>query len=519
MFETVVVANRGECAIRIIHTLKKLGIWAVAVYTEDDKSSRHVREADAAYQISDYMDILEILRVVRKCKAGAVHPGWGFKSEDPRFPKECARKGVVFIGPTEEVMENAGNKELARNEAEELGVPVIFGSPSEIRTRRSLKKWARDNGLSDEEDSVTFMLKAVAGAGGGGNEKLYRLGDFDQVIAEISGRSMRRWKNQRVFLERYIESGRHIEVQFVRYLDSAGMGCILIFGTRECSVQWMYQKVVEVAPAPNLVNHQESVLYAYTRLLVERMNYVGVGTVEFLVALDERIYFLEINPRLQVEHGVSELITGFDLVELGVRIAQGETLSVSQDEVQISGYAVEVRVNTQTINPQDHKTPIATTGTITGVILPNGGFVRVDHSLDVGYEVNVNYSSTQAKIMAWGATYTEAIDQVLEALEGTRIEGVETNIPLLKLILKDPTFRRGEHDSTFFPRLLEELAEKGGGTEEDTIKELVAAIAVGVAVAVALAKQMLPTPASPPVYSHWRYTARREGLRSDLKKR
>ena len=500
MFDIVLVANRGECAVRIIRTLQRMNIHAVAIYTKDDKSCRHVRLGDSAYEISDYNDIAEIMKVVRRSKAKAIHPGWGFKSEDPNFPKECARKGVVFIGPNDEVMRNAGNKETCRGIAEELEIPIIPGSPSDVRKRRSLKKWAKDNGLSDLEDSVVFMLKAAAGAGGGGNEIIYSLGEFDDVARRIAGRARRFWKNQRVFLERYIEGGRHIEVQFVRYLDPEGNSYILLLGTRDCSVQWQHQKIVEIAPAPNVTNDQEAKLYAYTELLAERMNYVGVGTVEYLIDSDGVICFLEINPRLQVEHGISELITGYDLVEFGVRVALGEMLPVSRGDVQINGYAVEVRVNTQTIHPDDHKTPIATAGMITGVILPNGGFVRVDHALNVEYLVNMDFNPTQAKIMAWGATYEEAVQHVIEALRETRIEGVETNISLLLQILADPTFQRGEHDTTFLPGLLERIAESGEFLPDNTQKERIAAAAVAVALALKRQERVPPFPSS----SEWR---------------
>jgi acetyl-CoA carboxylase, biotin carboxylase subunit len=481
MFIRVLVGNRGECAVRIIRTVRKLGMDAVAVYTEDDKSCRHVREADSAYLISDYMDISAILKAARKCKADAIHPGWGFKSEDPNFPKRCEKAGVVFIGPTEEVMKGAGNKETCRNVASELEVPTALGSPSHLR-KQSLKKWARENGLSDDEDSTPYMIKAVAGAGGGGNEIVYFLKNFDDAIARISGRSARLWKNQRVFLERVVEGGSHVEVQFARSLDSEGNGRTLLFGTRECSVQWMYQKVLEIAPAPRLASDQEEKLYSYTRLLVESMNYVGVGTVEFLITCDG-IVFLEINPRLQVEHGVSELITGYDFVEVGIRIAAGEMLSISQEDVQINGCAVEVRVNTQKISSYDQQTLVPTDGTVTGLILPNGGYVRVDHALDVDYAININYNPTQAKIMAWSATYEEAVQRLLNALKQTRIEGVETNIPLLCQILQDPIFQRGEYDTTFLPSLLERLAANGDSLSETPEKELVAVIAVSMAMA------------------------------------
>ena len=469
----VFIPNRGECAVRLLDTLRKLGIPAVVAYTPEDKNCYHVKMADEAIEISSYNDIPGIIKAARRCGADAILPGWGFRSEDPKFAKACEKEGIIFIGPPEDAMKICGRKESTKNLAKKAGVPTIPGTPQSMQKGR-LKRWAIKHGLSNEEDSVCFMLKATAGGGGSGNEIIRFASDMDAVIERIGGRSRRLFKNPKLLLERYIENARHIEVQFMR--DQQGH--FLNLATRECSLQLRYQKIIEVAPAWMLSKEQEEEIARYAKDIAERVNYCGVGTVEFLLTEKGEILFLEVNPRLQVEHGITELITGFDLVEMQILIAQGRDLPVSQEEVHTMGYAIEARVSTLKQNPQDPTVFIPVTGTVDKFHLPKMKDVRIDHALQNGEEIGVNYNPTQLKVMAWGQTRKKAIQKLITALKRIKITGVETNISFLLLILKHPKIKEGEYGIEFLEKL---LVESPG-----TFNEKEKAAAIGVALVTVL---------------------------------
>ncbi len=471
----ILVANRGECGRRIADTVTKLGKTPIAAYSEDDKSSLHVKEAGEAYQIQNYSDIEGIIRVARESGADAIHPGWGFQSENPNFRRACDKAGIIFIGPTEEAMKEAGNKETAKGTAKKLGIPVIESS-SRIK-RSDVAGWARKHGLSDDNNSVAMMIKAAKGGGGSGNTVVLHLKDLEDAVKRLTDHSQRLTGKSRIFVERLVSDARHVEVQLLG--DEHGR--LIYLGTRDCTVQYQHQKVIEEAPAPFLSLEQENLLQEYALAIGQAVGYSSAGTVEFLVSPKEGILLMEVNPRLQVEHGITELITGLNLVEQQILIAEGKRLP-PQKKINFSGAAIEARVNAQTIYPDDPKTLMPSLGVVEEVIFPTGENIRVDHALYNGYEINVNYSPTQAKVMARSSNREGAVEELKSALERFSIKGVETNIPLILEVLSHPDFLGGKHETTFFAKMLKELAEN-----EDANKEMAAAI--GVAVAIALRRR------------------------------
>ena len=478
--ERVLIANRGECARGIVSTCNKLGITPVIVYTPDDKDSLHVREAgEKAHEISSYTDIEGIIKAAQKSQSDAIHPGWGFVSEDPKFAKACEKKGIIFIGPQESAMRKAGNKETIKRIATNLGVPVITSTPPSLRASR-VAGWAKRNGLSNEPDSVPMMLKAATAGGGNGNQVVRRLEDLDKAVAMVTrcteklGRSSRR-----VFMERFLTDVHHVEVQVLGDQHEN----LVHLGTRDCSVQANQQKLIEEAPAPFLTPEQEKLLYEYALEIGKAIGYSNAGPVEFLVGRNGGIFFMEFNPRLQVEHGVTELITGLDLVEQQIRIAEGKKLPRDVKKPKFSGVAIEARVNAQRIYKQDPQrfTLIPSGGEVEKMIIPKGENIRVDHCLYDGYAINNNYNPTQAKVMTWALSRDEAIGNLREALGEFVIKGVETNIPFIIDVLSHPKFVGGNHTTAFSQELLGELAEKESGDSYE--KETAAAIGVGVALA------------------------------------
>ena len=482
--------------MRLLDTLRKLGIPAVVAYAPEDENCYHVKMSDERVGISSYDDISAIMKAARRCGADAILPGWGFRSEDQKFVKACKKAGITFIGPSESVMKICGQKERTKDLAQKAGVPIILGTPKSMQ-RGGLKKWAIKHGLSNEEDSIPFMLKATAGGGGSGNEVIYQVSDMDDVLARIGGRSQRLFKSPKLLLEQFVENARHIEVQFVR--DQQGN--FLDLGTRECSLQLRYQKMVEIAPAWMLTQEQEIEISNYVKNIVDLVDYCGVGTVEFLLTEKGEILFLEINPRLQVEHGITELITGLDLVEMQILIANGEDLPISQEEVHIEGYAVEVRVSTLIQNPQDPTVFIPVIGTVEEVHFPEMKNVRIDHALREEEEIGPNYNPTQLKAMAWGQTRKKAINKLKAALKKVKIVGIDTNIPFLLVVLEHPKVKEGEYGIEFLEKFLRKSAEK---------KEKKIAVAVAVGLVAALKNRPVYPRATP--LSHWRFAGRQAQL-------
>lgn len=500
MIERVLIVNRGECARRIAYTVRGLGKTPVMLYTPDDENSLHVKEAEEKYEIASYSDIKGAVKLAQKIGAIIV-PGWGFESENPEFPRRCAKEEVLFAGPTEEAMKNAGNKETAKRIAKRLGIPVIESSS---RVKRSDgAKWAAKHGLSDQDDSVPMMIKAARAGGGMGNTVVYRLEDIHEAIERLTNRSQISFRKPRIFVERFVEDARHIEVQLLGDQNDN----LVHLGTRDCSTQWNNQKLIEEAPASFLTPEQEKLLFEYALEFGRAVGYSNAGTAEFLLS-NGNIFFMEFNPRLQVEHGITELITGVDLVEQQIRIAEGKPLEFTQKGIKFSGVAVEARVNAQTIYPSNPKALMPSDGVVEKVIFPEGENIRVDHALNAGEEINLNYNSTQAKVMAWSFGRDEAIKELKEALGQFVIKGVEMNIPFLLAVLSHPTFLNGEHTTNFFEEMLKEMAEKNGGRLKE--KEIVAVIGVSLVLALQEGQRQKKVPEG----DIWKYFGRMGQLNS-----
>ena len=466
----VLVANRGECARRIADTVTQLGKTPIAVYSEDDKNNLHVKEAREVHEIRNYSDIGSIIDVARESGADAIHPGWGFVSEDPRFPKACDKAGIIFIGPSEMTMRQAGNKETAKKTARNLGIPVIESSSG---SSPNIRSWAINLGLSDKEDSVPIMIKAARAGGGNGNRLVSKLSDLDPVLDKLERTFSGNGKDISFFAERFISDAHHVEVQLL----GDEYGGLVHFSTRDCSIQLRLQKVIEEAPAPFLSEAQEEALFRYALKFGKHVGYTNAGTVEFLVDKKGNIFFLEFNPRLQVEHRVTELITGRDLVKHQIEIAQGGRVP-AQDEIRFSGSAIEARVNAQGFN---RGTLLPAGGVVERVIFPKGEDVIVDHNLYNGDKINLNYDPTQAKVAVKGKNREDAVGILQKALKSFSIEGVSTNIDFVLRVLSSEEFAQGQYSTTFFEEMLRELAEKNRGQREDGV-----AAATEVAAALAL---------------------------------
>ncbi|KIC58137.1 acetyl-CoA carboxylase biotin carboxylase subunit [Microbacterium hominis] len=446
----VLVANRGEIAVRIIRTLRSLGIRSVAVFSDADAGAVHVRLADEAVRLGpapaaqSYLSIERVLDAARQTGAQAVHPGFGFLAENAAFASACAEAGVVFIGPSPEAIEIMGDKISAKRTVEARGVPTVPGL-----ARAGLT----DAELIDGAAGVGFpvLIKPSAGGGGKGMHVVEEEAQLPAAVAAARREAAASFGDDTLFLERYVTTPRHIEVQVIA--DSHGN--IVHLGERECSLQRRHQKVVEEAPSPLLDAETRARIGAAACETARSVGYVGAGTVEFIVPGDrpDEFFFMEMNTRLQVEHPVTELVTGLDLVELQLRIAAGEELPFRQDDVQLNGHAIEVRVYAE--DPQAGFLP--TGGHVERVVHPSGPGIRVDTSLEDGLDVSTDYDPMLAKIIAWAPNREEARRRLVSALEETAIFGFETNLTFLRLLLQRPDVVAGELDTGLIARVFEHL--------------------------------------------------------------
>lgn len=454
--QKTLIANRGEGARRVAHTILEMRMLPVVVFTSDDNKSFHAIEDEERerYEIKDYTNIGGFIEVAKASGVKLVHPGWGFSSEDPNFPNACKEAGLIFIGPSEMTMRKAGDKETAKEIAGNLGIPVtedFSGSSQDIRGG------AINLGLSDKEDSVPIMLKAARAGGGNGNRLVSKLSDLDPVLDRLEQNFRSNGKDPKFFAERFISDAHHVEVQLL----GDEHGGLVHFGTRNCSIQLRLQKVIEEAPAFSLSEAKEKELIKYALKFGEHIGYTNAGTVEFLVDKKGNIFFLEFNPRLQVEHRVTELITGRNLVKHQIEIAQGGYVP-RQGDIKFAGSAIEVRVNAQKFH---EGTLLPADGVVEKVIFPKGEHIIVDHNLYDGYEINLRYDPTQAKVAVWGINRGDAVRTLQKALKELSIEGVPTNIDFVLGVLSSKEFAQGKHTTTFFEEMLKELAEKEGDGE------------------------------------------------------
>ncbi|MFH1278896.1 MAG: acetyl-CoA carboxylase biotin carboxylase subunit, partial [Candidatus Eisenbacteria bacterium] len=440
MFRKVLVANRGEIAVRVIRSLREQGIRSAAIYSEADRTALHVIHADEAYlcgpppSAESYLDIDRVVGIAVKCGADAVHPGYGFLSENPAFARACEAAGVVFIGPGPEAMEVMGNKVAARRRMVERGVPVIPGTGEPIEDPKEAIAQAASMGYP-------VILKAAAGGGGKGMRIVHGEKELAGAVERTKSEALKAFGDGTVFLEKYIEGPRHIEVQVL----GDAHGEVIHLGERECSVQRRFQKVIEECPSPVVTPELRESLGRAAVEAAKAVRYKSAGTVEFVMGRDRKFYFLEMNTRLQVEHPVTEMTTGIDLVREQVRIAAGERLGRKQEDITFRGHAMEFRVYAE--DPMQKFLPSA--GKILRLNLPEGPGVRNDCGIYAGYEVPVLYDPLLAKLAVWAEDRDLCIARARRALGEYAIKGIRHNLPFHLWALKQKRFQEGNYDTHF----------------------------------------------------------------------
>jgi acetyl-CoA carboxylase biotin carboxylase subunit len=442
-FEKILIANRGEIAVRVISACKELGIQTVAVYSEADRYSSHVRFADQAICIGpaksarSYLDVASIISAAEITNVDAIHPGYGFLSENAAFAEVCETSGIKFIGPKPEVIKLMGVKERARAFMRERGVPVLPGSPGVLQTPEEAMELA-------EKIGYPVILKASAGGGGRGMRIVNKPDDLTSLFLQAQQEAGAAFSSPDLYLEKYIGAPRHIEFQVL----GDEYGNVEVLGERECSIQRRHQKLLEESPSPAVTDKQRVEIAAGLRNALAAAGYSNAGTVEFLMDENGDLYFIEVNARIQVEHPVTEFVTGVDLVKSQIRIAQGEQLGdILPCPIQPRGHAIECRINAE--NPD---TFVPSPGRITGFHQPGGIGVRTDTWVYTDCVIPPFYDSLIAKLIAYGGDRTEAIRRMQRALEMFIVEGIYTSIPLHLRILADPDFQAGKFDTNFIKR-------------------------------------------------------------------
>ena len=439
IFNKILIANRGEIAVRIIKSANKLGIGTVAIYSEIDKDSLHVRKADEAYCIGpppareSYMVAEKLFEVAKRSGAEAIHPGYGFLAERAAFAQACYDEELVFIGPPPRAIEVMGDKEMARAAVAAAGVPIVPGTAANLPLG-AMQEAAAEMGYP-------VLVKAVTGGGGKGMRPVYRPQDLPDAVEAAKREALASFGDGSVYLEKMITAARHIEIQLLA--DSRGK--VLHLGERECSLQRRHQKLIEEAPSFVVSEALRQAMGAVAVAAAKAVDYVSAGTIEFLVDRDKNFYFLEMNTRVQVEHPVTELVTGVDIVTEQLRIARGRKLRFAQEDIKVKGWAIECRINAE--DPYDGFLP--STGMITTIQIPSGPGIRVDTGVYPGYEVTPYYDSMISKLICYGETRGEAMLRMRRALEEYRIMGVKTNIPFHQHMMDSHRFISGQFDTRF----------------------------------------------------------------------
>ncbi len=456
MFKKILVANRGEIAVRILRGCRELGLQTVAVFSEADRQALHVRYADEAYLLGpapareSYLRGDKIIDIARKSQATAIHPGYGFLAERADFAQACADAGIAFVGPKPSSIAAMGDKAVARATVSAAGVPVVPGTEGEGALR--------DEELLALAPQIGFplLIKATAGGGGKGMREVHDLQEMPSLLLAARREAESSFGDGNVYLEKLVEGARHIEVQILA--DTHGK--VLYLEDRECSIQRRHQKLLEEAPSPFIGEDEEfrQRLGTVAVRAAQAVGYTNAGTIEFLVDKDKNFYFLEMNTRLQVEHPVTELITGIDIVKEQIRIARGRPMRYTQEMIHHNGWAIECRINAE--DPYNNFMP--STGQITGTLLPTGPGIRVDTGVYIGFEISPYYDSLISKLIVWGETRGEAILRMRRALEEYKIIGVHTNIPFHQRLMDSPRFMGGQYDTRFVEeRFSMEAADEG----------------------------------------------------------
>jgi len=457
MFNKVLIANRGEIAVRIIRACRELGIIPVAVFSEADRESLHVRYADEAYYLGpapsreSYLRGDKIVQIAKACEAGAIHPGYGFLAERDDFALQVEDADLIFIGPRPSAIAAMGDKAVARATVAAAGVPVVPGTEGE-------------GDLTDEEiiaiaPQIGFplLIKATAGGGGKGMREVQTIEELPVLLTAARREAEAAFGDGNVYLEKLLLDSRHIEFQIL----ADEHGNVIHLGERECSLQRRHQKLLEESPSPFMDDDLRQIMGQVACKAAEAVDYLNAGTIEFLVDKDQKYYFLEMNTRLQVEHPVTEMVTGIDIVKEQIRIARGRKLRSTQDDIRLKGWAIECRINAE--DPYNDFLP--STGMITQSILPTGPGIRVDTGIYAGFAISPFYDSLISKLICWGETRGEAILRMRRALEEYRILGVKTNIPFHQNIIASHRFMGGQFDTRFVEQRFS-MNESGEGKEE-----------------------------------------------------
>lgn len=470
-FNKVLIANRGEIAVRILRACRELGLQTVAVFSEADRQALHVRYADEAYYLGparsseSYLRADKIIEIARKSGAGAVHPGYGFLAEREDFAQACLDADLAFIGPKPSAIAAMGDKAVARATVTRAGVPVVPGTEGE-------------GNLSDEDllraaQQIGFplLIKATAGGGGKGMREVRRMEDMPTLIQAARREAQAAFGDGNVYLEKLIEGARHIEVQIL----ADAHGNVIHLGERECSLQRRHQKLLEECPSPFIGDDEEfrQKIGAVAVRAAEAVGYINAGTIEFLVDNDKNFYFLEMNTRLQVEHPITEIVTGVDIVREQIRIARGRPLRLKQTDIQMKGWAIECRVNAE--DPFNNFLP--STGRIEHMVLPTGPGIRIDTGVYPGFEITPYYDSLISKLIVAGDTRAEAILRMRRALEEYRIIGVLTNIPFHQKLLDSHRFMAGQYDTRFVEERFTHPSEGETRTQAPEIAAILATLA------------------------------------------
>lgn len=468
MIHKILIANRGEIAVRVIRACRDLHIQNVAIFTEPDRDCLHVKIADEAYRIGadairGYLDAKRIVQIAKACGADAIHPGYGFLSENYEFAKECEDAGIVFIGPKSEVIRKMGNKNIARYLMKKNGIPIVDGSDKLNNLNLDeIKKIAL---------KITYpvILKASGGGGGRGIRVVYKEEELENAINSCKKEALSFFNNDEIFMEKYIQNPRHIEFQIL----GDNYGNIIHLCERDCSIQRRHQKIIEIAPCPSISNNLRKTMGVTAVAAAKAVGYTNAGTIEFLLDDYNKFYFMEMNTRIQVEHPITEEITGIDLIVRQIRIANGEILDLEQSDIKPRGFAIEARITAENVWKNFMPNP----GTINEYYPALGPSVRVDSHIYKDYVVPPYYDSLLAKLIVSATSYDLAINKIERALKEFSIEGIRTTIPFLISIINTREFKRGFFDTSFIEKNIQKLLEKTQDTHQENKEEVIVAIA------------------------------------------
>lgn len=445
MIKKVLIANRGEIAVRIIRACRNMGIYSVAIYSKEDENSLHTQLADQRICIGEgpvrdsYLNMDRIISAALNVDADAIHPGFGFLSENSAFARKCRENDLIFIGPDPDVIDRMGNKSQARKTMMDAGVPVVPGTREPVYDAETGRKSAADIGYP-------VMIKASSGGGGKGMRVAFGEDDFEFQFNLAQRESANAFGDDTMYLERYIENPRHVEIQIMA--DSHGN--VVALGDRDCSVQRNHQKLIEESPSPAIDDGVRRKMNEYAVLAAKAVGYTNAGTIEYIVSPEGEFYFMEMNTRIQVEHGVTEMVTGTDLIIEQIRVAMGEALSFTQEEIRLCGHAIECRINAEVPGCNFMPSP----GVVENIHLPAGNGVRVDTALYAGYRIPAEYDSMIAKVIVHAPDRASAIRKMLTALDEMVVTGVDTNLDFQFQIIRSRIFQEGKADTGFIEKFM-----------------------------------------------------------------